>query len=173
MYIKYKNISKSSKLSSNATHNNISFQFGFIYVNDWSKSNYIINRKTNETIMNNDKNNNDYCIEYHSNINDRFKMYNKFVNHWKNVIIDNTNNSDNNNSNSNSNNINNTNKWDEFNNDFIFLLDTMNNNLSKQFNGDANRWIVLKNGKIVFKTPIFPSSKHVNLVDQWLSKQIA
>lgn len=133
-----------------------SIQFGFLYISDWSKTNYIIDKKD----INNGKNRsrmimNDGCdeykIEYHLNIKDRFKMFNKFVRHWKLQVE-----------------LGSNKNWKDFNNNFLFLMDTMNDDISKQFNCTANRWIILKNGKIVFKTPIFPSSKHIDIIDQWL-----
>ena len=127
-------------------------KFGFVYIKDWSKTNYIINKKDNNKIIKNDDNIN-YSIKYHQNINDKFEMFNKFIKHWKTVVYENINDYD---------------EWNQFNDNFLFLIDTMDQDISKQFNATANRWIILQNGKIVFKTPIFPSSKHINLIDNWL-----
>ena len=83
-------------------------------------------------------------------------MFNKFAKHWKSQIKLKKSNKD----------------WNNFNNNFLFLMDTMNDDISKQFNCTANRWVILKDGKIVFKTPIFPSSKHIYLIDKWLEQNV-
>lgn len=58
--------------------------------------------------------------------------------------------------------------------DFLFLMDNMENEMMKSFNALPDRWIILKDGKIVYKGKELPDkpAKHVENVDKWLQNKL-